>query len=150
MMGANFDLSLCSHKLCVKVFAPLFSKRGRGFGARSPVYGISLLLAFLFVPLVSKRKAAKELECVQNSIAAKLFSFLSHFFFASRSRKEKVRKKKRRFSVGSAHNPRPFEKGRSKLPRKVRANTAINPNLMQKWVKKKIEKGGLQNDGFCV
>ena len=31
--------------------------------------------------------------------------------------------------MGSAHNPRPFEKGRSKLFKKVRANTPLNPNL---------------------
>ena len=34
---ANFDLSLCSHQLFCEVFAPLFSKRGRGMGRRQRI-----------------------------------------------------------------------------------------------------------------
>ena len=42
-----------------KVLVLLFQKRA-GFGAAPHKIGISLLLAFLFVPLMAKRKAAKE------------------------------------------------------------------------------------------
>ena len=42
----------------MKVFEPLFSKSGKPH----PLIGISLLLTFLFVPLASKRKVAREID----------------------------------------------------------------------------------------
>ena len=44
----------------MKVFEPLFSKSGKPH----PLIGISLLLTFLFVPLASKRKVAKEFDVI--------------------------------------------------------------------------------------
>jgi hypothetical protein len=56
----NWDLAVCSHEQGVKVLIDLFQKVA-GLGAVPHKIGISLLLAFLFVPLMAKRKAAREL-----------------------------------------------------------------------------------------
>ena len=67
-----------------------------------PIYGISLLLAFLFVPPVSKRKAGKEL-CVCKMAEATVFSTsIATFSLQEGAAKKKLTKRNGVF-VGAAH-----------------------------------------------
>ncbi|MBE6594227.1 MAG: hypothetical protein E7644_00360 [Ruminococcaceae bacterium] len=103
----NVDLSLCSHKPFREVFARLFQKAA-GHGAE-PHIGHFSFGSFSLCASGVKEKSGQGVCKRQMAVATSSFSFLSHFFFAGVSRKEKVIKKKRRF-CGHRPHPQTFEK----------------------------------------
>jgi hypothetical protein len=130
---ANFDLSLCSHKPCAKVFVPLFSKRGR-------VWAEPTKTAFLFCKLFSlrllpaKKKAAMDAEKPRGYSRLASSTSLPAFSFDERCAKEKANKKKTLVYGAPPHAPLAFEKARQNFCKKfARTKCSINPNLAQGW-----------------
>ncbi|MBE6595760.1 MAG: hypothetical protein E7644_08180 [Ruminococcaceae bacterium] len=103
----NWGLSGCSHELFGKVLVKFFQKLA-GHGAE-PHTGHFSFGSFSLCASGVKEKSGHEIRKRQMAVAARTFRFLSHFFFAGVSRKEKVIKKKRRF-CGRCPHPQTFEK----------------------------------------
>ena len=105
-----------------------FFKKLAGHGAE-PHTGHFSFGSFSLCASGVKEKSGREICKRQMAVATGSFSFLSHFFFAGVSRKEKVIKKKRRF-LWALPTPANFlKKLDQNLPQKACANKAINQSL---------------------